>query len=44
MITLVAQYRSLYLASTDTVIRVTANPRGRNAYVRHFDNVPMDSL
>ena len=29
----------------ETIIRLPTNPqRGRNAYVRQFDNVPMDSL
>ena len=37
---------SIYLFDfIDNPIRMpTAPRRGRNAYVRHFDNVPMDSL
>jgi hypothetical protein len=46
IVTLVVCLHQLWMNSDrDTLVRRNTSPdRGRNAYVRHFDNVPMDSL
>lgn len=46
IVTLIVSVHQLWMNSErDNSVRMpTAPRRGRNAYVRHFDNVPMDSL
>jgi hypothetical protein len=46
VLTLIVSMHQLWMNSErESIIRLPTNPqRGRNAYVRQFDNVPMDSL
>merc|ERR1712018_676599 len=45
ILTLIVSLHQLWMNSDrDTVVKLNTNlQRGRNAYVRHFDNVPMDT-